>query len=61
MATALESSQLNDARLASELAGLDALEQSTRPAASLAVRVWRVTWPKVAAIALALFAWQVVV
>ena len=61
MATALESTQLNDARLASELARLDALEQSTRPAASLADRVWRVTWPKVAAIALALFAWQLVV
>ncbi len=61
MATALESSQLNDARLASELAGLDALEQSTRPAASFTVRAWRVTWPKVAAIALALFAWQLVV
>ncbi len=61
MATALESSQLNDARLASELAGLDALEQSTRPAASFAVRAWRASWPKVAAIALALFAWQLVV
>jgi NitT/TauT family transport system permease protein len=61
MATALESTQLNDARLASELAGLDALEQSTRPAASFAVRAWRASWPKVAAIAIALFAWQLVV
>jgi len=61
MAAALETTQLNDDRLASELAGLDALEQSTRPAASFAVRAWRVTWPKVAAIGLALFAWQLVV
>ena len=57
----MRAAQLNDARLASELAGLDALEQSTRPAASSRGPRWRVTWPKVAAIALALFAWQVVV
>jgi NitT/TauT family transport system permease protein len=59
MATALESSQLNDARLASELAG-SALEQSTRRPL-LSRSACALTWPKVAAIALALFAWQVVV
>ena len=61
MATALEPGLTGDAKLASELAGLDALEQSNRPSLSLAVRIWRATWPKVAAIGLALFAWQVVV
>jgi NitT/TauT family transport system permease protein len=58
---ALEAGPRGDERLASELAGLDALEQSSRPSASLAVRAWRTTWPKVAAIGLALLAWQLVV
>ncbi len=47
--------------LAAELAGLDALEAhlGTRP--SRARRIWSNVWPKVAAIALALGAWQAVV
>jgi len=61
MAAVTEAHSRSDERLASELAGLDALEQTTRPSLSLAVRVWRATWPKLAAIGLALFAWQVVV
>ena len=61
MATVLEPGLTGEAKLASELAGLDALEQTNRPAVSLAVRIWRATWPKVAAIGIALFAWQVVV
>ncbi len=61
MATALDANPLGDARLASELAGSDALEQPTSPSISLGVRGWRATWPKLAAIGIALFAWQVVV
>ena len=47
--------------LAAEFAGLDALEAhlGTRP--SRARRIWTTVWPKVAAIALALGAWQAVV
>ena len=46
----------------SELAGLDALGVATRPAARLARRaMWSAAWPKLAAIAIALLAWQLVV
>jgi NitT/TauT family transport system permease protein len=48
-------------RLDEELAGLDALELPTAPRESFARRAWRATWPKVAAIAIALFLWQCVV
>lgn len=49
------------AATARELAGLDALEQSTgRPPSRLAV-VWSLVWPKVAAVGIALIAWQAVV
>ena len=52
----------SDQQLATQLAGLDALEQAAHgQSASLARRVWRATWPKLAAIGLALFAWQLVV
>ena len=61
MAAVTEASPRGDAQIASELAGLDALEQAPRPSVSLAVRAWRATWPKFAAIGLALFAWQLVV
>jgi NitT/TauT family transport system permease protein len=45
------------------LAGLDALEQSQPGASagdSLAVRAWKGTWPKVAAIALVLAIWELI-
>ena len=49
----------SEQQLATQLAGLDALEQAAHgQSASLARRVWRATWPKLAAIGLALFAWQ---
>lgn len=50
-----------DIDLAEEVAGLDALEQATVPASSGARRFWSATWPKMAAIALAVLAWQAVV
>lgn len=43
------------------LAGLDALELAATQQESLAVRAWRATWPKLAALALALTLWQLVV
>lgn len=43
------------------LAGLDALELAAVRRDSLAARAWRATWPKVAAAALALALWQLVV
>lgn len=43
------------------LAGLDALELAGPTAPGRGVRLWRSLWPKVAAVALALAAWQVVV
>jgi NitT/TauT family transport system permease protein len=58
----LPGTSLSDQQLATQLAGLDALDQAALgQSASLTLRVWRATWPKVAAIGLALFAWQVVV
>ncbi len=48
-------------RLDSELAGLDALELAERGDRRRGSRLWSAAWPKVAAIVLALFAWQVVV
>lgn len=44
-----------------ELAGLDALEREDGAARSLPVRVWSSLWPKLAAVAIAVFLWQVVV
>jgi NitT/TauT family transport system permease protein len=44
-----------------ELAGLDALELAVEPGPSRAARVWGAVWPKLGAIAIALFAWQCVV
>lgn len=44
------------------IAGLDALElASGEPTGSRAMRLWTLTWPKLAAIALALLLWQAVV
>jgi NitT/TauT family transport system permease protein len=44
-----------------DLAGLDALEQDELGERSRASRVWSSLWPKVAAVAIAIFLWQLVV
>lgn len=44
-----------------ELSGLDALELPRPPKKSLAARIWARTWPKVAAVAIALGGWQLLV
>ena len=61
MATDIRAEGAKEQELAAELAGLDALEAhlGTRP--SRARRIWTAVWPKLAAIALALGAWQAVV
>jgi NitT/TauT family transport system permease protein len=48
-------------RLEVELAGLDALEEHERAQAPLGRRLWSAAWPKLAAIAIALGVWQLVV
>jgi NitT/TauT family transport system permease protein len=48
-------------RTAEELAGLDALETIDVKHEPVIRRLWSATWPKLAAIALALFLWQCVV
>ena len=50
-----------DAGLADELAGLDALELPVARRAPFAVRAWRATWPKLAAVVIGLALWQLVV
>jgi NitT/TauT family transport system permease protein len=52
---------LEPALLDDELAGLDALDQPEGERPPVASRVWSATWPKLAAIAIGLGAWQVVV
>ncbi|HEY2812863.1 MAG TPA: ABC transporter permease [Acidimicrobiales bacterium] len=47
--------------LTEELAGLDALELADRNRVSRTHRIWSATWPKVAAVAIALGLWQLVV
>lgn len=47
--------------LEAELAGLDALELSTPAARKVPRALWAAAWPKIAALGLALVAWQVVV
>lgn len=56
MATDLQSD-----KLAEEIAGLDALEAHLGTNPSRARQVWSTVWPKLAALALALAAWQAVV
>lgn len=51
----------NERELDEELSGLDALELAPAPRAEWATRLWSATWPKVAAVALALLIWQIVV
>jgi NitT/TauT family transport system permease protein len=50
-----------DEQLDAELAGLDALDTLETAISSRARRVWSATWPKVAALAIVLFIWQLVV
>lgn len=47
--------------LEADLAGLDALELGGETKLELAVRAWAAAWPKVAAVALAIGLWQLVV
>jgi sulfonate transport system permease protein len=47
--------------LGQELAGLDALEVPVPPRTSRARRLWSATWPKLAAVAIGLGLWQLVV
>lgn len=49
------------ATINTELAGLDALELTVDPGPSHGAKIWSVVWPKLGAIAIALFAWQCVV
>jgi NitT/TauT family transport system permease protein len=48
-------------RLAKELAGLDALELPIRPRIPGARKFWQSTWPKLAAAAILLAVWQLIV
>ena len=50
-----------DAKLAEEIAGLDALEAHLGSHPGRARQIWTTVWPKLAAIGIALFAWQAVV
>ncbi|MFC5922158.1 ABC transporter permease [Micromonospora vulcania] len=50
------------ARADAEISGLDALEIAGRDKElSRATRIWAATWPKLAALAIAILAWQIVV
>lgn len=48
-------------KLAEEIAGLDALEAHLESHPSRARQLWTMVWPKLAAVAIALLAWQAVV
>ncbi len=52
---------VDGSRLDSELAGLHALELAERSERSRRSRLWSAAWPKLAAVALAVLAWQGVV
>lgn len=52
---------VDEGDLRRELAGLDALEAALERGPTRSRRVWRQTWPKLAAVGLALFLWQCVV
>ncbi|MGH9025678.1 MAG: ABC transporter permease [Acidimicrobiia bacterium] len=49
------------ARLDEELSGLDSLELAIPPRPSRLARVWSALWPKLAAVGIALCAWQLIV
>jgi len=59
--TALRGEAAKEEKLAAEIAGLDALEAHLGTAPSRARLLWSTVWPKLAALALALLAWQAVV
>ena len=44
-----------------ELAGLDALELPISPRQTLPWRIWRATWPQLAAVAVVIGVWELVV
>jgi NitT/TauT family transport system permease protein len=48
-------------RLQEELAGIDALELGGRARVSFGRRAWKASWPKLAAVVIAIGAWQLVV
>ncbi len=50
-----------EVRRGAELAGLDALELSDIGKPSLLSRIWAAAWPKLAAIALVVVGWQLIV
>jgi NitT/TauT family transport system permease protein len=52
---------VEDAKLAEEIAGLDALEAHLESHPSRGRQIWTTVWPKAAAVGLALLAWQAVV
>ena len=52
---------IEEQTLSQQLAGLDALDQPTEIRRRTASRLWSTTWPKLAALALALALWQLVV
>lgn len=52
---------VTDKKLAEEIAGLDALEAHLETHPSRARQIWSTVWPKLAAIVLALGAWQAIV
>jgi NitT/TauT family transport system permease protein len=53
--------EVRSEQLQEELAGLDALELADRTRPGFGRRAWTATWPKLAAIAFAIGAWQLVV
>jgi len=53
--------ELEDHKLAEEIAGLDALEAHLETHPGRGRQIWSTVWPKVAAVTLALGIWQVVV
>ena len=61
MGTDLRPDEAKEQELAAELAGLDALEAHLGTAPSRIRRIWSAVWPKLAAVALALAIWQLVV
>jgi NitT/TauT family transport system permease protein len=61
MATEIRVEGAKEQELAAELAGLDALEAHLGTAPGRARQLWSATWPKLAAVALALGIWQAVV
>jgi NitT/TauT family transport system permease protein len=57
----LTEADAGDGHLSQELAGLDALEQAPHRKRRLGRAVWSAVWPKLAALGIGLFIWQVVV